>query len=360
MDKNEKLANTAKLAEKSASALALVQNQIAVLEKENAFLRAQIIQFGIDAAASSSGATSHLQQQQHQQQHQSASMLNRPFPSSPLAQSLLNTIAQSSQPSGTSMAMPPATPPLPLASVGLDPSNPAAAQQLLISLAQTLTNSPLLAPLSQNQVAAAGPPPPSLPPPAPAAITNLISSNSSNLTLHPVTTATPSSAAMPSSASLLPLVSTSPARASLSSQVSSLTPVTPQQLQTSSMMAPPPPNAGVLQASPAQVTPLITSLVQTLSSFANTNVIPSPAPVLPKVSPNKLQGFPQATPPLAGGGGGGGGGLSAAAAASLLNTLIMAQNVLTNGGGVAQGGGVSMGDLSSVLTGNVNLDRMDQ
>ena len=54
------------------------------------------------------------------------------------------------------------------------------------------------------------------------------------------------------------------------------------------------------------------------------------------------------------------GGLSAAAAASLLNTLILAQNVLTGGGaspagvGVANavsGGGVVLGDSSSVLSG---------
>lgn len=58
MAQNEQLATTAKIAEKSASALAVLQNQIGVLEKENAFLRAQIIQFGIDAAASSGSQTS--------------------------------------------------------------------------------------------------------------------------------------------------------------------------------------------------------------------------------------------------------------------------------------------------------------
>ena len=57
MSQNEQLAATAKLAEKSANALSVLQNQIAVLEKENAFLRAQIIQFGIDAAASGSQAS---------------------------------------------------------------------------------------------------------------------------------------------------------------------------------------------------------------------------------------------------------------------------------------------------------------
>ena len=60
MTQNEQLAATAKLAEKSANNLSMVQNQIGVLEKENAFLRAQIIQFGIDAAASGSQATGEL------------------------------------------------------------------------------------------------------------------------------------------------------------------------------------------------------------------------------------------------------------------------------------------------------------
>ena len=39
ISQNEQLATTAKLAEKSANALSLLQNQITVLEKENAFLR---------------------------------------------------------------------------------------------------------------------------------------------------------------------------------------------------------------------------------------------------------------------------------------------------------------------------------
>ena len=60
MTQNEQLAATAKLAEKAANTLTMVQNQIAVLEKENAFLRAQIIQFGIDAAASGSQASGEL------------------------------------------------------------------------------------------------------------------------------------------------------------------------------------------------------------------------------------------------------------------------------------------------------------
>ncbi|XP_064400589.1 upstream stimulatory factor 2-like [Halichondria panicea] len=72
---NKQLTASAKIAEKSTNALAMNQNQIQVLEKENAFLRAQIIQFRIDAAASSG------QKQPNQQ------LLN-----SPLAQSLLNTV----------------------------------------------------------------------------------------------------------------------------------------------------------------------------------------------------------------------------------------------------------------------------
>ena len=72
---NEQLTASAKIAEKSINALAMLQNQIQVLDKESTFLRAQIIQFGIDAAASSG------QKQPNQQ------LLN-----SPLAQSLLNTV----------------------------------------------------------------------------------------------------------------------------------------------------------------------------------------------------------------------------------------------------------------------------
>ncbi len=338
MDKKEKLTNTAKLAEKSASALALVQNQIAVLEKENAFLRAQIIQFGIDAAASSSGSTNH--QQLQQQQQQSSAMLNRPFLTSPLAQSLLNTVAQSTQPSVSVSSVPPATPPLPPPSAALDPSTPAAAQQLLMSLAQTLTNSPLLTSLSQNSALA--PPPPLATQSAAAA--SLI--NAGNPTLPSTIASSSSIAGSATSASLL-----TPVASSQSLPQVSLTPVIPQPMPTPSIVVPPPSSA-MLQASPSQVTPLITSLVQTLSSIASTNMTSSPAPVLPKVSPIKPPAIPQTVVPQ---GGGGGGGLSAAAAASLLNTLIMAQNVLTSNTGVGQG--IALGDLSSVLTGNVNLER---
>ena len=104
---NEQLVATAKLAEKSASALHILQNQITVLEKENTFLRAQMVQLGIDTSSNAlSGARSLL--------------------SNPLAQSLLNT----------QVTPPPPPPPA---------SN---TSQLLVSLAQTLTSNPLLASLS--------------------------------------------------------------------------------------------------------------------------------------------------------------------------------------------------------------------
>ena len=105
---NEQLAGTAKLAEKSASAISILQNQITVLEKENTFLRAQMVQLGIDASPNALGNA-------------------RSLLSNPLAQSLLNTQV---------------TPPPP-------PAPPANTSQLLVSLAQTLTNNPLLASLAQ-------------------------------------------------------------------------------------------------------------------------------------------------------------------------------------------------------------------
>ena len=108
MLQNEQLAATAKLAEKSASAISILQNQITVLEKENTFLRAQMVQLGIDASPNALGNA-------------------RSLLSNPLAQSLLNTQV---------------TPPPP-------PAPPANTSQLLVSLAQTLTNNPLLASLAQ-------------------------------------------------------------------------------------------------------------------------------------------------------------------------------------------------------------------
>ena len=107
---NEQLAGTAKLAEKSASAISILQNQITVLEKENTFLRAQMVQLGIDASPNALGNA-------------------RSLLSNPLAQSLLNT-----------QVTPPPPPP---------PAPPANTSQLLVSLAQTLTNNPLLASLAQ-------------------------------------------------------------------------------------------------------------------------------------------------------------------------------------------------------------------
>ncbi len=102
LTQNEQLSATAKLAEKSASALQVLQNQITVLEKENAFLRAQMIQLGLDSSTSTINARSLL--------------------SNPLAQSLLNP-----------------------AQVATPPPPPPNTTQLLMNLAQTLTANPLLA-----------------------------------------------------------------------------------------------------------------------------------------------------------------------------------------------------------------------
>ena len=288
---NEQLAGTAKLAEKSANALSLLQNQITVLEKENAFLRAQIIQFGIDAAASNS----------------QPSNVNRQILNSPLAQSLLNTVAQASQ---VPQPAPPPPPPPPPQNPGV-PNTQATAQQLLISLAQSLTNSPLLTtPAAQSQPA------------------------------------------------LVSTVNSSPPR--LAASISTLTSATPSHLISSTQSTPgtmtpqnpptpqPAPAVGS-GSSPSQVAPLISSLVQTLASIAST-------PSMPKVSPPvtttqaQTPPPPQAMPTS--------GGLSAAAAASLLNTLIMAQNVLTNTGNpVGQGGGA---DAASVLSSLEAVSRGEQ
>ena len=278
---NEQLAGTAKLAEKSANALSLLQNQITVLEKENAFLRAQIIQFGIDAAASSS----------------QPSNINRQVLSSPLAQSLLNTVAQTQAPIATPQPLPTPIPPQnPVAA-----NTQAAAQQLLLSLAQSLTNSPLLTSLAQN----------------PPGLVSSIKTSPSRLTSSPTLT-----------------VTTAPAQLVTSSQVSS------------PMAAP-----QHLVSSPSQVAPIINSLIQTLASIANTN--PSP-PLPPPATTTRAQTPPQTQPSY--------GGLSAAAAASVLNTLIMAQNVLTggnnSGGGVVPGQGIGS-DSASVLS-SVGLEAVSR
>ena len=305
---NNKLGETAKMAEKSANALALIQNQIAVLEKENAFLRAQIIQFGIDAAASTNNSNS---------QQQSSAMMSRHILSSPLAQSLLNTVAQSSQPSAPPPLPTPPPPPPPA-----DSNAPAMAQQLLISLAQSLTNSPLLTSLSQNPGALSARP---------------------NVTVNP-SHLTPASV----SAAHLSVVPASTTHMT-SLPLVTLTSVTPQPLQVASPMA-----ATVVTSSPPQVSPLISSLIQTLASIANPNTSTSTALAVPKVVPTGAQTPPRTTPTTVG-------GLSATATANLLNTLIMAQNVLTNNsGGVssAQGGGISIGNLASLLGGSlVGLER---
>lgn len=118
---NEQLTATAKLAEKSANALQVLQNQISVLEKENAFLRAQMIQLGIDNTSSAISA--------------------RTLFANPLTQSLLSSAQVQPSP-------PPPPPPVPNTT------------QLLVSLAQTLTSNPLLASLAQQSV----PQPSSIPP----------------------------------------------------------------------------------------------------------------------------------------------------------------------------------------------------
>lgn len=106
LNQNDQLSATAKLAEKSASALHVLQNQITVLEKENAFLRAQMIQLGIDSSTSSLNSRSLL--------------------SNTLTQSLLSTPQVASHP-----AQPNTT-------------------QLLMNLAQTLTSNPLLTSLNHQ------------------------------------------------------------------------------------------------------------------------------------------------------------------------------------------------------------------
>ncbi len=268
MTQNEQLAAGAKMAEKSASALAALQNQISVLEKENAFLRAQIIQFGIDAAASSG-------------QKQPGSQLLNPS----LAQSLLSTVATQSPPSTSA-------PPPPQAANG-------PAQQLLLSLAQSLTNSPLMT-STQNQPTAS-----SLLTP-PAQIQSTASSLLASPGAHALSLAGPAFHQLGGTVASLASQPQTPINLT-AAQLSSISPL----LQSSLSSGASNPN-----------TPLLSSLVQTLSSMANTSTSPSAPPLRTSLSPT-----PQANSAT---------GLSAAAAASLLNTLIIAQNVLSNTGGSPQ------------------------
>lgn len=201
-------------------------------------LRAQIIQFGIDAATASSNPPSSMS-------HPSPPLLN-----SSLAQNFLNSI-----PSQPSQSTPSAT------------ATQTAAQQLLLSLAQSLTNNPLLTSLTQSPA------------------TSSLSS-------------TPSPSRLPQQ---LP---------------SSLVYSTPSQMGT---------------APGNQTTPLLNSLVQTLASIAGTTT--TPANPLPKVSLPNLS--PQGQT-----------GLPAATATSLLNTLLLAQNMLTNSG-------AGNHDSTSTLAGSV-------
>jgi hypothetical protein len=247
---NNQLTTTAKLAEKSANALSVLQNQITVLEKENAFLRAQIIQLGLDATASSQTAA-----------------LSRQLLSSPLT--------------GLFATPSPPTPSLPTSSTHT------AAQQLLLSLAQSLSGSHLL-----GQIPA---PPVSLTP--------------SPRTPHNLTSITPSQL------------------------VSSLTSVPSLPTLSSS-------NFSTLP----QTTPILTSLVQTLASIANTNTTPSTP--LPKVTPLPT---PPPPPPALSMLSSQTQGISATAAASLLNTLLLAQNVLNATTSSGQPDTGANGVASSVL-----------
>ena len=112
LTQNDQLSATAKLAEKSAGALQVLQNQIAVLEKENSFLRAQMIQLGIDTSSNALNTRSLL--------------------TNSLTQSLLNT---------PHVVTPHVVTPPPVPNT----------TQLLMNLAQTLTSNPLLASLNHQQ-----------------------------------------------------------------------------------------------------------------------------------------------------------------------------------------------------------------
>ena len=317
LTQNEQLAATAKLAAKSAEALSILQSQIGVLEKENAFLRAQIIQFGIDAAASGSQSSGG----------------NRQLLNSPLAQSLLNSVSVSPQVAAainvnnvaaTSVPSVLSSAATPSSGGGQSPQNSTqlAAQQLLISLAQSLTNSPLL--------------------------TSQSPSTSSSPLSQPVTTS-PLSAHLPGT-HLPTATPATPSRLNTSTnpvQLSAVSAPSPQQAQTQSLL-----NTSSTSIPLSSTAPGIGSLVQTLASLAGTSTTASPSPVpkisLPSTVSPALPGAQQAQSS------GTTGGLSAAAAASLLNTLILAQNVLTGGGGAGGGGavqgGTALGDSSSVLT----------
>lgn len=240
---NNQLSTTAKLAEKSANALSVLQNQITVLEKENAFLRAQIIQLGIDATASSQTAA-----------------LSRQLLSSPLAGLLAPPAPSISLPSS---------------------STHTAAQHLILSLAQSLSGSPLI-----GQSLA----PPSTPPKA-----------------HNLSTLTPSQ---------------------LVSSLTSGSPSLPTLVSTPSI-------------APSFSTPILTSLVHTLASIANTSTTPSMH--LPKVTPLPTPTPPPPSLPMLSSQNQ---GISATAAANLLNTLLLAQNVLNIGTGQVDG---SNGVANSVL-----------
>ena len=110
---NEQLTHGAKLAEKSAGTISILQGQMAALEKDNSLLRSQLMQFGVDVNNPSTGARS-----------------------VPLAQALLQQCA----PQPTYIPAPAST------------GNQMATQQLLASLAQNLasSNSSLLSSVAQQ------------------------------------------------------------------------------------------------------------------------------------------------------------------------------------------------------------------
>ena len=210
---NEQLTTTAKLAEKSSSALQVLQNQITVLEKENSFLRTQMIQLGID---------------------NTAGLNARSLLSSPLAQSLLNSQAAAA-------AAAAASPPVPTTT------------QLLVSLAQTLSANPLLASLAQNTAALQ----------AAAAAANAPAVTASPSLPPPPPTSTPPQISQPLQAQLN---SSANAHQVMNTLVQSLASIA--TTNTSPSQAPAPPNLTAAAS-------LINSLIMAQNALANTSTSPS-------------------------------------------------------------------------------------
>ena len=211
---NEQLTTTAKLAEKSSSALQVLQNQITVLEKENSFLRTQMIQLGID---------------------NTAGLNARSLLSSPLAQSLLNSQA------AAAAAAAAASPPVPTTT------------QLLVSLAQTLSANPLLASLAQNTAALQ----------AAAAAANAPAVTASPSLPPPPPTSTPPQISQPLQAQLN---SSANAHQVMNTLVQSLASIA--TTNTSPSQPPAPPNLTAAAS-------LINSLIMAQNALANTSTSPS-------------------------------------------------------------------------------------